>query len=95
MIIKRAHGLADVRKLDGGTYVMSIWIDEEFRGRGHGERFMRYILKTHPRPVYLLASGELGGDVARLRKFYNRFGFIEEKRPRNSPIPFNYNMVLY
>ena len=56
---------------------------------------MKKALVKCNRPIYLLATSELGGDGDKLTKFYESFGFEKAKQPRNDGLGFNYNMVLW
>ena len=73
----------------------SIVVDENHRNKGIGSKLMKKALVKCNRPIYLLATSELGGDVDKLTKFYESFGFEKAKQPRNDGLGFNYNMVLW
>lgn len=93
MRIKRAHGSVELEYLKcGGTYLHSIQVDPDWRDRGYGSRLMNLALEKSRYPVYLLASGELGGDVDRLFKWYKKFGF---KKKHGSDVGYNYNLVRW
>lgn len=93
MKIKRAHGSVEMEYLKcGGTYLHSIVVDPEWRSAGYGSRLLELALEKARLPVYLLASGELGGDAERLIKWYKRFGF---KKKRGHDVGYNYNMVRW
>lgn len=95
MTISMVHGAAKVLRMPGqGWYLMSLVVEPEFRGQGIGTRLMEKILAGSGRPIYLLASGEFGGDVERLKEFYARFGFIPYHPTKSNPLPYNANMVL-
>lgn len=95
MKLKLAHGQAYVEKMSGyGWYLTSITVDEQYRGKGIGTRLMNNLLKKCGRPIYLLATDELGGDVIRLKEFYKRFGFIDYRQKRSDGLPYNANMIL-
>ena len=95
MFIKRKHGEALAVKLSTGEwYIMYIKVDDGFRGRGIGTKLMQRILKECGRPVYLLATSELGGDLVRLVQFYERFGFRTIERHQSEFLDYNANMVL-
>ena len=96
MKIKRAHACAYLTKLKyGGWSLDSIIVEESYRNKGKGTALMKTILSKCEKPIYLLATSELGGDACRLVDFYMRFGFVLEQQKKNSAVPFNYNMVLY
>lgn len=64
-----------------GRVVLSKIVAEE-RGQGSGSQVMRaladYADATNQQ-MALTPSGDFGGSVARLRKFYKKFGFVENK----------------
>ena len=92
MTINRKHGSVVIEYLkDGGTYIHYIKVDEDYRNRGYGSKMLRYALSKAKMPVYLYAGSELGGDVVRLKKWYRRFWFVEQRGCVNG---YNYNMVL-
>ena len=96
MKISYAHGTAILAKIRGNVWLLeSIVVDEEYRNEGIGTKLMERALQKCSRPIYLLATSELGGDTKRLIKFYESFGFEKTKQPRNDGIGFNYNMVLW
>ena len=77
MKIKRAHGSVELEFLKcGGTYLHSIEVDPDWRGRGYGDWLLKKALSAAVLPVYLLASPELGGDPDLLVKWYKRHGFV-------------------
>lgn len=80
------------RSLSGDwLYIESIVVAEGKRNQGIGTAAMKKLLSDHEgADVYLLASGELGGDEMRIKRWYGRFGFVETKDKRD--LPFNYNM---
>lgn len=93
MKIKRAHGSVELEFLRcGGTYLHSIQVDPEWRNEGYGSRLLESALKKARLPVYLLASGEMGGDPERLIKWYKKFGFTKK---RSRDVGYNYNMVRW
>lgn len=95
MKIQRAHACAYLTKLQcGGWYLDSITVEESYRNHGKGTALMKIILSKCEKPIYLLATSELGGDTYRLVDFYKKFGFVSEKQEKNSAVPFNYNMVI-
>jgi len=50
--------------------------------KGEGTKAMKYITEyadAHNKTVILTPSSDFGGNVARLIKFYKRFGFVENK----------------
>ena len=96
MTIKLAHGQSKVDKMPGvGWYLTSIYVDRDYRCKGIGTRLMQKVLEKSGRPLYLLATGELGGDPAKLREFYGRFGFVPYREKRGDNQPYNANMVLW
>ena len=93
MKIKRAHGSVELEFLPhGGSYLHSIVVDEDYRDRGYGNHLLEVALNKARLPIYLLASGELGGDPERLVKWYGRYGF---KKKCGSDVGYNYNMVRW
>ena len=94
MIIKLAHGQAVVENTCAGCFLNSIIIDEDYRCKGIGTRLMNKVIDRCDRPIYLLATGELGGDPVRLKEFYKRFGFVAYRQKRSDDLPYNANMVL-
>ena len=94
MTIKLAHGQAYVEKTYAGWFLNSIIVDEDYRGKGVGTRLMNKVLERCGRPIYLLATEELGGDAGRLKEFYKRFGFVTYRQKRSDDLPYNANMVL-
>ena len=94
MKIKLAHGQAYIEKIFGVWFLVSISVDEEHRNKGIGTKLMNNVLKKCGRPIFLLATDELGGDVARLKEFYKRFGFKDYRQKRSDGLPYNANMVL-
>ena len=93
MNIKLAHGSAYAEKINGyGWYLHFVRVDDGYRNKGIGTRLMENIIKRcSGNTIYLLVTSELDGDVERLYKFYERFGF--EKQEGNH-IGYNYNMVF-
>ena len=95
MMIKLSHGSARVDRMPGqGWYLTTLWVDRDYRCKGIGTRLMSKVLAKCGRPIYLMASGELGGDPAKLKEFYSRFGFVPYKERRGDNLPYNANMVL-
>ncbi len=96
MTIKFAHGKAYVEKMrGGGCFLISITVEEKYRNNGIGKKLMNSVLKKCDRPIYLLCTEELGGEISRLKAFYENFGFIPYKQKRSDGLPYNANMVLY
>ena len=96
MKISSAHGTAYLTKIQGSGWCLeSIVVDEGHRNKGIGSKLMRRALDKCNRPIYLLATSELGGDAEKLTKFYESFVFEKAKQPRNDGLGFNYNMVLW
>jgi GNAT superfamily N-acetyltransferase len=61
------------------------------RGTGAGTKYMQELTQYADivgKPITLTPSNSLGGSVARLKKFYKRFGFVEHKSK-------NYAMIRY
>lgn len=78
---------------DDWMYIESIVVFPDRRNQGIGERAITELLERYAdKDVYLFATGELGGDEVRLKKWYRRHGFVME-RDRNV-LPFNYNLML-
>lgn len=95
MKIKLAHGVANLIRAGNGWYLDSIIVDEAYRNQGIGHRLMERVINRCNPPIYLLASSELGGDVAKLYSFYREFGFEKIKPRKSERIEYNYNMVLW
>ena len=73
-------------------YIESIVVAEGKQNHGIGESTLKRVLAQYEnRNTYLLATGELGGDEARLKKWYGRHGFSPVKDKND--LPFNYNMM--
>ena len=94
MNIKLAHGQAYVEKLMGCWFLISISVEADYRNKGVGTKLMNNVLKRCGRPIYLLATDELGGDPVLLKRFYQKFGFVTYKQRRGDGLPYNANMVL-
>lgn len=78
---------------DDWLYIEAIVVNKQKREQGNGERVLQMILEQFSeKDVYLLATGELGSDEARLKQWYGRHGFVATKDKND--LPFNYNMVL-
>ena len=90
--VRRKYGSYRTVKLPNGAwYLESIYVEREYRCKGIGTALMRDVIARHPGTIYLLATGELGGDPAHLFEFYSRFGF---RRARDKDdLPFDYNMI--
>ena len=95
MKVKLAHGQAYAEKASGVWFLISISVDAEHRNKGIGTKLMNNVLKKCGRPVYLLATDELGGEPERLKAFYKRFGFVPYRQKRGDGLPYNANMVIY
>lgn len=95
MIIKLAHGFANVEKNNFGSYLHLVMVDPEYRGKGVATKLMNKVLDKAPRPIYLLTDCGMGSDMDRLIDFYKRFGFKCQKQKKSEGYPYNYNMVLY
>ena len=92
MTIKLAHGYLQAEKVNGsGWYIHSIVVDEGYQGKGIGTRLMVKAIKKCEGQIYLLVSGEFGGDIEQLYGFYKSFGF---KKCKGNHIGYNYNMIL-
>ena len=96
MKISSTHGTAYLTKVRGNGWCLeSVVVDEDHRNEGVGSKLMKRALSKCNRPIYLLATSELGGDVKRLIKFYESFGFEKTKQSQKDGLEFNYNMVLW
>ncbi len=96
MRIQLAHGTAVVERMPGyGWYLTSIFVEREYRQKGIGTKLMKKVLDKCGRPIYLMATGELGGDVRLLKEFYGRFGFVDYRQKNSDGLPYNANMVLF
>ena len=94
--IKLSHGSAKICKMPGvGCYLMSIFVEEDYRNKGTGTLLMEKALQQCGRPLYLLVTDELGGNVERLTQFYRRFGFVDYKQKQSDGLWYNANMVLW
>ena len=59
-----------------------IVVDEESRGMGVGREVMEMIIsysEFYHKPIELTPSGEFGGSVRKLKKFYKHLGFKKNK----------------
>jgi len=93
MKINAAHGSAYVENVNGyGWYLHFIKVDDVYRNQGIGTRLMKNIIKRcSGSPIYLLVTSELDGDIKRLYKFYEKFGF---EKCEGNHIGYNYNMIF-
>jgi GNAT superfamily N-acetyltransferase len=67
---------------DGEINLGRIEVSKEKRGQGLGERVMAKLLALsdkHKQTLTLTPSGQWGGSVPKLRKWYGRLGFVENK----------------
>ena len=80
MIIKLAHGFANLEKNHYGSYLHLVMVDPEYRGNGIATRLMTKVLDNAPK---------------RLVAFYSRFGFKKQRQRKHDSCPYNFNMVLY
>jgi hypothetical protein len=67
---------------DGGIVLSKVVVPTAARGQGVGSSFMQELSGLADEasvPVRLTPSGDFGGSVPRLKKFYSGFGFIENK----------------
>lgn len=94
MVIRHEYGELYYQRINGKTYIESIYVHPKHREKGVGTWLMRTCLSRCNCPVYLFATNELGGDIKRLKRFYRRFGFRAAKPDRDA-FPYNYNMVLW
>ena len=67
-----------------GKYIIvhKIIVPKEKRGEGVGEKILKTVLEyadTIGKTVVLDASGDFGGSVNKLKKWYKRHGFVENK----------------
>jgi GNAT superfamily N-acetyltransferase len=70
---------------DGKINLGRIEVPKEKRGQGLGERVMAKLLALsdkHGQTLTLTPSGQWGGSVPKLRKWYKRLGFVENKGRR-------------
>ena len=96
MRIKHEFGDLYYQHIDGRWYIDSIMVDQWHRNQGVGTWLMNVAIRRCGRPVLLLATNELGGDLKRLKRFYRRFGFVPvTKANRLDTFPYNYNMILW
>lgn len=96
MKIEREYGKVYINKISGYWCLEYLYVKPEYRGKGYAKLLMTSILKQcKNRPIYLFTSAEFGSNYNRLCKFYKQFGFEKEKQTKDSPVPFNYNMVLW
>ena len=76
------------------VYLESIVTEPEFRNKGIATATLIEFLKdvkNTGKPIYLLASSELGGDKDQLIKWYQKHGFTYVKD--KDDMEYNYNMV--
>jgi predicted GNAT family N-acyltransferase len=67
---------------DRGLTLGKVVVPKDARGAGTGSAVMREILGAADEagmPVMLSPSSDFGGSVSRLKQFYKRFGFVENK----------------
>jgi GNAT superfamily N-acetyltransferase len=65
------------------------------RGQGVGSAFMRELVQHADEtgsPIALTPSADFGGTVSRLKEFYKRFGFVEN-RGRNKDFTTRHTMI--
>lgn len=67
--------------LDMSNYLVleSIKIDEEYRGRGIGEKVIKEIINHYPHNIISLTPSPFEPNFHELIRFYERLGFIENK----------------
>ena len=94
MILKHEYGELSYRKIDGRWYIESVFVNPYHRNEGVGTWLMNVAIRRCGRPILLFATNELGSDIKRLKKFYERFGFEPVKQKRYDAFPYNYNMIL-
>ena len=94
MVIKHEYGELYYQRLDGFWYIESIYVNPAQRNNGVGSRLMEVALSRCGRPILLFATNEMGSNLKRLKKFYERFGFESIKQARFDTFPYKYNMIL-
>ncbi len=85
-----------VISLSEGKYIIlhKIIVPKEMRGGGVGEKILNALIEyadTVNKTIVLDASGDFGGSVSKLKKWYKRHGFVENKG-RNKDYEISYGM---
>ncbi|WP_460271601.1 GNAT family N-acetyltransferase [Bacillus sp. NEAU-Y102] len=81
-----------VEEFDEYVYLAAIKVSPGYKNRGHGSKALQKVIDfaaSRKKPLLAFVTGELGGDVARLKVWYKRFGFYEEHNVINAE--YNYN----
>ncbi|MFV1457473.1 GNAT family N-acetyltransferase [Bacillus mycoides] len=81
-----------VEEFDEYVYLSSIKVSPGYKNRGHGSKALQKVIDfaaSRKKPLLAFVTGELGGDVERLKVWYKRFGFYEEHNLINAE--YNYN----
>ena len=55
-------------------WIEDIFIEEEWRGRGYGSKFIEYVKKIYPNKIFRLESEKANANAL---NFYKHFGFKE------------------
>lgn len=72
----------DLMAKDGKATLSKVVVPKEMRGQGVGSDFMEELVRAADADgsvVQLTPSSDFGGNKARLKEFYKRFGFVENK----------------
>lgn len=83
------------RKYPDSLHLHEIIVNKEFRNSGIGSKIMQDltdIADKHDKRISLSPSNDFGGSVKRLKEFYKRFGFYENKG-RNKNYQFTETML--
>ncbi|WP_098853628.1 GNAT family N-acetyltransferase [Bacillus thuringiensis] len=92
VLINQSHVSLVVEEYDDYIYLSSIMVDMGSDNKGYGSKALQKVIdyaKTKEKPLLAFVTGELGGDVERLKTWYKRFGFYEEYNVINAE--YNYN----
>ena len=94
--LKEEYGLKSVTLSQSGNYVKLTGFVVNDKGEGNGTRFMNDLIKVADQKGWILVltpDASLGGSsVSRLKRFYKRFGFKENKG-RNTDFSTRESMI--
>ena len=74
--------LQERSKEDRPTVLSKVVVNKKERGEGAGSKFMQDLIAEADQRGHKLAlppSNDFGGQVPRLHRFYQRFGFVQNK----------------
>lgn len=84
-ILRRHEGSVSKLMLSGAKDVIklsALVVKSDARGKGIGASVLRELLSyadSHGKTIALTPSGDFGGNVAKLKKWYSSLGFVENK----------------